>query len=263
MVLEQYESALRMRQVIASVAKQVVNRERPTDKIARVVDLDRSAGIAYVVYAGDEVNSVRITMYPGCQPQGSDRSRGVGNGSIVRVSGSVGSRYLAEVLSDAPHQSSPRLYNPMISSSGDMENSLNVWITLQTTGVPPNDGATYYYTGEVTFPLKAGLIEVSTEMLLADGTAYQQIDKVLFDNSAAKDTPIAATTDSTTSTGMALSYFYTLTDGAASGNPGALNVILAQRRGTASTKSPVSSNIMLRCFGSNIALVRVLDSTVL
>lgn len=260
MVLEEYNSAMKMRAIIERIARAVVDRERPLDKIARVVDLDRGAGYAFVVYAGDESTSLRVRMYPGIQPQNSDKVNGIGNGSIVRISGAVGSRYVADVLSDAPHQESPRLYQPRFASAGNMEDTLYAYFTLRTTGVPPADGATMYYTAVMNFPLGAGRVDIYTEMILSDGTAYLQTGNFKFDGTTVKDADIPTVTDEASSAGMYLGYYYRLYDGALDGEPaGSTGMILSQQRDVGSTMDPVSSNILLGVFGTNSKLIKIVD----
>lgn len=259
MVLERYDSALRMRTIMRKVALKALNDERPIDKLARVIDIDRGAGYAYVVYSGDTANTLRVKMYPGRQPQFTDRANGDGNGSIVRVSGLTGSRYLAEVLSEAPHQISAKFYAPMIASAGSMADSLYNFFALQTTAAPPADSSTFYSTGVLNFPSSSGTVEVSTEMTLADGTGYQQVDSICFDNTATKNVNTLATNVRISSAGMSMGTYYKLYDGADDGFPGTLGMLLSQQRATGSTKSPVHSNILLKCFALNAQLVRIAD----
>lgn len=259
MVFEKYDSALKMRAIIARIAKQVVDRERPVDKVARVVDMSRLEGFASVVYAGDEVNSARVHMYPGKQPQRSDRLYGEGAGSIVRISGPVGSRYIAEILSDSPHQNSPTHYSPAISTAGSMEDSLYAYFSLQTTAPPPADSTTNYYVAAMNFPSRAGMVDIYTEMLLSDGTSYIQSDSFIFDNSTTKYTERLAGNNRFSSTGMSLQYFYVVYDGADDDLPDTLGIQIYQRRGSASTKSPVSSNILLMTLGVNARVTVIAD----
>lgn len=260
MSLDDYSAAMRMRSIIERIARKIVNSERPLDKIARVVDVDRGAGFAQVVYAGDEETSLRVKMYPGIQPQSSDRMNGSGNGSIVRISGAVGSRYISDVLSDSPHQESPRLYQPSFASAGNMESTVYSYFSLGTTGAPPADATTKYYTAVLNFPRGAAKVNIYTEVLLADGTSYIQTDTLKFDGTTTQNTDLSAIIDEATSAGMYMSYTYRLYDGALDGEPsGTVGMTLAQLRDTGSTKSPVSSNIMLVVFATDAKLIKIID----
>lgn len=260
MVLEKYDTALRMRSIMERVARSVIDRERPTDKVARVIDVDRGAGFAYVVYAGDESTSLRVRMYPGRQPQFSDKINGVGNGSVVRVSGPVGSRYIAEVLSDGSHLEGPKIYQPRFAAAGAMEDWIYSYFTLRTTGVPPKDGETWYYTAVMNFPFKAGSVEIYTEMLLSDGSAYQQRDEFKFDSTTMQNADIPASNIDATSAGMYLSNYFVLYDGIYDDEPaGTLGCTLSQQLDVGSTKTPVYSNILLKVFATNAKLVKIVD----
>lgn len=251
---------MKMRSIIERIARKVVASERPLDKVARVVDIDRGDGFASVVYAGDEGTPLRVKVYPGVQPQRSDRIHGTGKGSIVRISGPVGSRYVADVLSDSPHQEYPRLYQPSFASAGTMEDTIYGYFSLSTTGAPPADATTKYYTAVMNFPRGAAKVDIYTEVLLLDGTSYIQTDTLKFDGITTKNTDLSAIVDEATSAGMYMSYIYQLYDGALDGEPeGTVGMTLAQLRDTGSTKSPVSSNIMLAVFATNAKLIKIID----
>ncbi|MEU4066673.1 hypothetical protein AB0F25_30545 [Streptomyces wedmorensis] len=260
MGLDEYSAAMRMRSIIERICRKVINSERPLDKIARVVDIDRGAGFASVVYAGDEATALRVKMYPGIQPQSSDRVNGSGNGSIVRISGPVGSRFITDVLSDSPHQESPRLYQPSFASAGTMESTIYGYFSLGTTGAPPADATTKYYTAVMNFPHGAAKVNIYTEVKLLDGTSYIQTDTLKFDGTTAKNTDLSAMVDEATSAGMYMSYVYHLYDGELDGEPaGTVGMTLAQLRDTGSTKSPVSSNVMLVVFATDAKLIKIVD----
>lgn len=262
MTLDKYNTAVRMRGIIEKLAIRVVERERPSDKIGRVVDIDRGNATAWVVYPGDEETSLKVRMYPGRQPQASDRVTGSGLGAIVRVSGPIGSRYITEVLSDAGHYDRPRFFQPRIASAGTMENTLQTWFAVRTTGVPPRDNATRYYTAVINLPLAAGMIDVQTEVVLDTGLAYQQFEQFKFDNSTAKNVDTACTVVSTTSSTMGLTSYFNLYDGALDGMAaGSIGVNLMQTLNTTGTLVPVRSNILIKVFGMNPELLRMVDST--
>lgn len=261
-MLNEFNSAVRMRGVIEKIARRVLNTERPLDKVGRVVDIDRGSGFAWVVYAGDESTSLKVRMYPGRQPQASDRINGAGLGAIVRVSGPIGSRYITEVLSDAGHFDEPRFFQPRIASAGTMENAMQAWLALRTTDVPPRDNATRYYTAVINFPLSAAHLKISTEMILDTGLAYQQVETFNFDYTKARDVDTAPTLVSSTSNTMGLTSHYRLYDGATDGMAaGSTGVALMQTLNTTGTLVPVRSNILVEAFGMNPELLRIVDST--
>lgn len=262
MTLNEYNSAVRMRGVIEKIARRVLNTERPTDKVGRVVDIDRGSGFAWVVYAGDEETSLKVRMYPGRQPQASDRINGAGLGAVVRVSGPIGSRYITEILSDAGHHDEPRFFQPRIASAGTMENTMLAWLAVRTSDVPPRDAATRYYTAVLNMPLSAAHIEISTEMILDTGKAYQQVETFNFDFSKARDVDTAPTLVSSTSSTMGLTSHYRLYDGTLDGMAaGSTGIALMQTLNTTGTLVPLRSNILLKVFGMNPELLRMVDST--
>lgn len=253
-----YDFAIRFRNVIRTVVEDILDRDRPADKIGRVVDIDRSGGTALVVYAGDEVNSLRVKIYPSIQPSSSDRVNGPGKGSIVRVSGPPGGRYVAQVLNGGAHQVNSRLVDPSISSGGSSDSTLRSMFSFSTTGVPPKDGVTGYPAIQLIFPFAAGTVEVHTEMLGA-GESYIQRDKFAFDTTTVRHTNIPTSTQEASSTGMYLqpNFYLNYGDDYGLGLPHSTAIMgLIYFRDSASTKNPTRMNINLDCRGTNVELLQ-------
>jgi hypothetical protein len=246
MVLSQYSSALKMRDVIRRLARQVVNIERPPDKLGRVVDVDRGGGIAKVVYAGDETTQLRVAMYPGLQPLKCDRIDGEGLGSIVRVSGAVGSRYISEILSDAPFMLSPKLSNPRFAGGGDAESSLVSEIGVKV--VAPAASSTVQ-VGVLTVPNRAANITINCELIGATDS-YIQSGRIITDWTTAQSSTLTGTTDATSSASMNLTFTYSVT---------ADQLTVSLTRGTGA-RSFTTANVMMRCVGTDITLNASPDS---
>lgn len=270
MVLAKYDSALKMRDTIEKIAKKVLNRERPLDKVARVVDVDRAAGIAYVRYRGTEDVTTRVKMHPGTQPQFTDSISGVDNGSIVRISGPVGSRYIAEILSEAPHQEEPRLYQPSISSSGDSSDTLLKYFSFKTSAIPPYDtssstGGTPYYVAVFALPYRSCAAEVFIEFVLDNDSRSTAQFEFWFDESNFKNTDIEANEVSANSY-IDTSVVFNVGFGESEGLDSSMYALyLKQWFWSDSTIVGLSEhvlycNILVKMFGSNISLIRTVDS---
>jgi hypothetical protein len=246
MTLGQYDAALKMRNIIRRLALQVVNVERPSDKVGRVVDVDRGSGIAKVVYAGDETNALRVIMYPGIQPPRSDRVNGVGLGSIVRISGPVGARYISEILSDGPFVSGGKFYNPRVASGGDMESSLVSEFAFRVDA--PAESSTIE-VATLTVPNRAASVDIACE-LTGPSDSFVQTGRLQVDWTAAQNTTLTATTVASSSTGMNLTFTYTV-------NVDQLTINLTRGTGT---RAFTTANVWMRCVGTDISVTALPES---
>ncbi|MFD5451665.1 MULTISPECIES: hypothetical protein [Streptomyces] len=246
MTLDRYDSALKMRDIIRRLSRQVVNTERPPDKIGRVVDVDRGGGTAKVVFAGDEANPVRVAVFPGMQPPKTDRINGDGMGSIVRVSGPVGGRFISEVRSEAAYSNNPKLFNPAFMAGGDANDSLVSEVAVQVDAPAASSSVD---VATLTVPNRAANISISCE-LVGSGDSFVQTGRIIFDWSAAQATVLTGTVDASSSTGMNLTFTYTVN---------ADQVTVTLTRGTG-TRTFTTANVMMRCFGTNISMNAEPDS---
>ena len=255
----EYDFAIRFRNVVRKIVGEILDQERPTDKVGRVVDIDRSAGIAYIVYAGDELNATKVKMYPAVQPPSSDRINGTGTGSIVRISGPIGGRYIAEILNDGAHQVNTRLFNPSMSSGGSGDSTLRSFFSFSTTGVPLADNNTWYPVINLLFPYGAGSVDLYTEML-GDGMSYMQHDVFAFDTSTALHSDFPTISREKSATDMYLESYFNLYEGPFDGFPeGTTALGISYLRQTTSTKNPTHMNVNLDCRGTDIQLISYND----
>jgi hypothetical protein len=240
MTLDKYASALKMRDIIRRLARQVVNVERPLDKVGRVVDLDRGGGAAKVVYAGDDTTPLRVAVYPGLQPPSSDRVDGDGMGSIVRVSGLVGSRYIAEILNESAYQNGPKFFSPCIMGGGDANDCIVTEIAVQVDAPAASSSVAI---ATLTVPSRAASITITCELVGATDS-YIQRGHILFDWSVAQGSPLTGTVDWTSSASMNLSFTYSVTVDQAT---------ITLTRGTGA-RVFTTANVVMRCEGSNISM---------
>lgn len=83
-------AATRLRDVIRSLVREELERERPRYKYAQVVSINATAGTCVVTYAGEPGNNVTVKMGKIIRPTTA--------GQIVRVDGLSGDRFIADVL---------------------------------------------------------------------------------------------------------------------------------------------------------------------
>jgi hypothetical protein len=240
MTLDKYASALKMRDIIRRLARQVVNVERPLDKVGRVVEVDRGGGGAKVVYAGDEATPLRVAVYPGLQPPSSDLVDGDGMGSIVRVSGPVGSRYISEILNESPYFAGAKLFNPCLMAGGDANDCLVSEIAVQVDAPAASSSAV---VATLTVPSRAANITINCELVGA-ADSYIQTGRIIFDWTVAQGSSLTGTVDATSSASMNLSFTYSVT---------ADQLTVTLTRGTG-TRVFTTANVMMRCVGSNISM---------
>lgn len=258
---ESYPSATKMRDIIKRIATSVVDELRPADKIGRVVDIDRGALTAWVVYSGDETTKIRVRMLPGRQPQFADSIQGIGQGSIVRVSGALGSRYVTEVVSHSPYMQYPRLFNPTVALASGIEGVVQSIFALSTASPPPADG-TNYYTAVLNFPNWGGQINITTLAKLASGKTWVSSERFQFDDTTATGSDIPATLVAQSSTGMDMVTKFNIHTGDVDGfDPSTAGLNMSLVRASTSTKSVTSCQVHVICTGVDVRLVQQLDGS--
>lgn len=248
-----YEFALKFRDTIKKIVGEILDQERPSPKIGRVVDIDRASGIAYVIYPGTDTTVAKVKVYPGTQPLNSDRINGNENGSIVRVAGTLGSRYVAEVLNSGKHLVNPRLFRPMISGGGSGDSPIRQMFGFTSDTVPPAD-ASMFQIAQWLFPKSCGRVSVYTE-LSGGGDSFSEMDNFIFDKNTTQGAWQTATGSSVSSTGMDMSVKYFIT-----ADPSGLLVDVALSRAATSVRTPANTNVQLDVMGTDASLVSVGDS---
>lgn len=268
MSLSDYDFAIRFRDTIKSIVSDILVQERPADKIGRVVSIDRSSGYAYVVYAGDEANPVKVKVYPSIQPVNSDFTNGPSEGSIVRVSGPAGGRYIAQILDSGSHQINSRLFDPTFASGAYTATIFRSFFTFSTTGVPLPDGNDYYAAAQLLFPKWSGSVDVYTELVCADtvdflgnvfAVSYMQHDIFTFDSATQTATLLPATTLQSSSNNLGLTTLYNLYPNITGDQIAQCGINFGYRRAATSAIDPLFMNIHLDCRGSNAQLVQYND----
>lgn len=248
-----YEYALKFRDNMKALVRELLEQERPQPKIGRVVDIDRASGIAYVVYPGNDATSAKVKIYPGTQPLNSDRINGDGNGSVVRVAGPLGSRYVTEVLSTGRHLANPRLYRPSIAGGGSGDTSIRQMIGFNADTVPPAD-ASIVQVAQYLFPKSCGRVLVYTE-LSGGGDSFAQMDAFIFDKNTTQGAWQTVTGSTVSSTGMDLTVRYFITP-----DPGGLVVDVGLSRAATSTRTPENTGVQIDCYGWDASLVSIGDT---
>lgn len=256
-----YDAALRMRDTIKKLATQIVEELRPADKVGRVVDLDRPGGFAFVVFSGAEDSPIKVKMLPGVQPQKYDLLHGTGNGAIVRVSGLIGSRFISEIMSEAPQMMAPRMSSPAITGgAGDDETVCSTFV-FDMSGVvlPADDGTTPWWTAILNYPLKTVFVEIYTQAVMSDGSTWMMVENHIADSAYALGAqPTNLVMQS--STGVDTRTHVTQYDGVVDHEPaGTLGVTYRLERASTSTRAISSLRIMLRVYGTDVKLVKITD----
>lgn len=101
-------SALRMRELLTSIATEVVERLRPEEKIGKVYSYDKSSQTARILLAGETVDNLIVARFaldkqPTIQMEPLWNSLGYSApGDIVRISGKPGSYYILDFVSGYP-----------------------------------------------------------------------------------------------------------------------------------------------------------------
>jgi len=117
-----YDVALKFRDIITAIAEEAVEKHRPRDKVAVVVDYDRDRMTAEVQFAGDDT-TVEARFPQNLQPKRrkNDNPDGSATGDIVRIAGHPGNYEIINI--HAPSLSdSQTLVNPsVITTAGISE----------------------------------------------------------------------------------------------------------------------------------------------
>jgi hypothetical protein len=251
----EYEFALKFRDTIKKIVKEILDQERPQPKVGRVVDLDRASGIAYVVYPGNDDTAMKVRVYPGTQPLNSDRLNGDEQGSVVRVAGTLGSRYIAEVLSTGKQLMNPRLFRAAFAGGGSGDTTVRNIFSFNSPSVPPADGSNLV-VATFLFPNLCGRARVYLE-LASDTDGWNLYSDIPFDQTTTKNSLLNWSGGLQSSAGMLASMNYTIT-----ADPGGLLVEFGITRSASSTRTPTRTAIDFDMAGANVTLVSVGDTFV-
>lgn len=106
--------ALRMRDTIARLIREEIDRYRPPEQYGRVIDVNRAGLTAQVVLNGD-IEPINVKMSSLIQPLDTDVLNGVGGGCMVLIGGSSGKYWIKQVISGNGYSSGqgaskPKLY---------------------------------------------------------------------------------------------------------------------------------------------------------
>jgi hypothetical protein len=134
--------AIAIRDAVKTFAKQVIDEQFPPSESGRVQSIDHIGGTCMVLFPG-HTESVQIKLRPGMHPSRAalDYPTLPEWGDVVRVEGGLGDRYVSEVLVGGPRLEKPRLYNPRISTSLNVDDGA---LSYFAVSVPPaNSGSGY------------------------------------------------------------------------------------------------------------------------
>lgn len=252
---DEYAFALKFRDTIKRIVRDILDQERPQPKIGRVVDIDRASGIAYVVYPGSDETTMKVTVYPGGQPLNTDRLNGEGQGSVVRVAGTLGSRYIAEVLSTGKQFMNPRLFRASFAGGGSGDTTVRNIFSFNAPTVPPADGSDLP-VATFLFPNLCGRARIYLE-LASDTDGWNLYSDIAFDQTTTKNTLLNWSGGLQSSSGMLASMNYTIT-----ADPGGLLVAFSVTRSVSSTRTPTRTAIDFDMAGANVTLTAVGDTFV-
>lgn len=246
-----YDFAIRFRNVISNVVTDILDRDRPPDKVGRVIDVDRASGYARVIYSGDQSNPVRVKMYPGIQPKRTDKLHGDGGGSIVRVSGPSGARFISQVLDGSNHQISPHLVTPSIAAGGSGETSIRTFFGFSSDSVPVPDDTTPFKIAAFIVPAPfSGIMNVYTLVHGVVGDTCAQHDLIAWDSNHARETDTAATNQIKTNPDIGLTLMYRIDT-----YPNHIELFFL--RSSSSMNESTGMTIHVDCFGINAELEEV------
>lgn len=252
--MREYQFALKFRDTIVKIVREILEQERPQTKVGRVVDVDRASGIAWVIYPGVDETATKVRIYPGAQPLSSDRINGVGNGSVVRVGGSPGARYVMDVISTGKQLMNPRLYRAGFAGGGSGDTTVRLICGFNSDQAPPMDGSNVH-VATFLFPNLCGRMRIYTE-LASDTDGWNMYSDIPFDQSTTKDT-ILHWEGFQSSQGMNAHMTYTI-----SADPGGLRVLVGVTRSSSSTRTPTRCAIDFDIAGANVSVVAVGDTFV-
>lgn len=251
----EYQFALKFRDTIRQLVLEILDQERPQTKTGRVVDIDRASGIAWVVYPGVDETATRVKIYPGGQPLSSDRINGEGNGSVVRVGGRPGARYVAEVLSTGKQFMNPRLYRAGFAGGGSGDTTVRLICGFNSDEAPPAD-ASNVHVATFLFPNLCGRMRIYTE-LASDTDGWNLYSDIAFDQTTTKNTVLDWSSGLQSSAGMNANMTYMITE-----DPGGLLVQVGITRAASSTREPTRTAIDFDIAGANVSVVEVGDTFV-
>jgi len=120
----QLDVALKMRDVVDTMVKSTLDKERPRGKQAVVVDWDRDTLFAEVLFPGDET-TVQASFPKNLQPKRrkNDNETGDAVGDIVQVEGKPGAYRITEIGGSARSEEDT-LLNPLIITMQGIEEAL-------------------------------------------------------------------------------------------------------------------------------------------
>lgn len=255
-----YDSALKMRDLIKRIAASVVSDLRPEDKFGRVVDLDRSSGVAFVVYSGAENSPIRVKLLPGVQPQKYDRISGTGSGAIVRVSGALASRYIAEIVSESPTMMQPRFSSPAVTGGLGDDHIACLTFSFDMSGVVlPADATTKWWTVIMNYPLETAYVQIYTQATMSDGSTWMMVENHLMD-SASGPGVLTVNLEAQSSTGVDVRTNAVVYDGSIDSEPsGTAGVTYWLERAVTSTRAISTLRVVMRAYATDVKLVKITD----
>lgn len=134
--------ALRMRDALAKIVREILGTERPPDRFGRVVDINRFTGTASVLLNGDST-PVRCRITTAVQPVFVDTTDGDGKGQMVRVSGRDGAYWVTQIISGNEESVRPHLFHPRLKGGPFFNSQTANYDTVQ--GGLPAIGSTWHF----------------------------------------------------------------------------------------------------------------------
>lgn len=146
MGFEELDTAMRMRELIASIVKEELDQLRPTDKFGFVQSVNLFDGTAYVILDGD-TEAIKVRYPPGLRPastqEAPDTVDSSSNPNRVRITGSPGNYWITEILSGTRSDLNVRLSAPAILGGQFGVTVVRRTFTFQT-GMPSVAGNTWF-----------------------------------------------------------------------------------------------------------------------
>jgi hypothetical protein len=137
-----WSSALRMREVIAKVVREEMQRQRPRPRYGKVYDFNRFTFNALVLF-GDDVDPTPVKFPAAVQPTQSVLLHGSSLANVVRVEGVPGNLWITEICSGGVQEDSTRLHNPRLIGGSFLHTQVASFHAIATTPLPGENESWY------------------------------------------------------------------------------------------------------------------------
>lgn len=133
-------TALRMREVVAKLVREEMNRQRPPARYGQVINFNRFTMSAAVRFPGD-VETTTVKFPPYLQPVKSVDLGFEDSPDVARVEGVPGNLWITDIVNGPAQQDGTRLNNPRLMGGQFMHTQQASFFSLGTSELPPEGEA--------------------------------------------------------------------------------------------------------------------------